>query len=191
MIITMSGVPCSGKSTIAKMLAEKMGWRRESMGDIFKEMAGDMPLNKFYKELENNPEKEKECDLMQKEWGEKYDDFILDARIAFHFVPREKSYNIFFDLPIDEAAKRAYNRGREGKGESFSDLEESKASIEERMGIERTRYESLYGINHLDKKNYDYIVDADRPVEDIFSDLNIQIEKELERRGESYKINTI
>ena len=182
MIITMSGVPCSGKSTISKMLAEKLGWKRESMGDIFKEMAGDMPLNRFYKELENDPEKEKECDLMQKEWGEKYDDFILDARIAFHFVPRAKSYNIFFDLPLEEAAKRAYGRGKEGKSQNFDTLGSARASIEERMEIEKGRYESLYGINHLDKNNYDYIVDANRPVEDVFSDLYNNVLEELERR---------
>ena len=189
MIITMSGVPCSGKSTIAKKLSEKIGWRRESMGDIFKEMAGDKPLNQFYKELENDPEKEKECDLMQKEWGEKYNDFILDARIAFYFIPKDKSYNIFFDLPIEEAAKRAYKRGSEGKSEKFSNLESARLSVEERMNIESQRYISLYGINHLDKNNYDYVVDASKPIDTILNDLYDKVRIELEKRGELYKIN--
>ncbi|MFP4117322.1 MAG: AAA family ATPase [Candidatus Woesearchaeota archaeon] len=188
MIVTMSGIPCSGKSTVAKKLSALMGWKRESMGDIFKEMAGDIPLNTFYKELENNPDKEKECDQLQKEWGEKYDDFILDARIAFHFMPKKKSYNVFFDLPLDEAARRAYKREKEKGTEQFKSLEDAKGSIEERISIETKRYRELYGIDHLDKSNYDYIVDANRPIETVLEDLYSRIRDELKARGELYKI---
>ena len=34
MIITISGLPGSGKSTIGKMLAKKLGYKFYSMGDL-------------------------------------------------------------------------------------------------------------------------------------------------------------
>lgn len=186
MIVTMSGVPSSGKSTIARRLADRLGWQRMSMGDVFKEMAQKegKGLNEFYRELGNDPKRERECDLRQKEWGMMYDNFILDARIAFHFMPEEKSYNLFFDLPKEEAAKRAYQRGLEGKGEVFDSIDNAQLSIEQRMKNETDRYKDLYGINHLNKENYDYIVDANRTIDAVFKDVYNNVLEELKRRKE-------
>jgi len=39
MIISISGLPGSGKSTVAKILAEKLGFERIYMGAIFRKMA--------------------------------------------------------------------------------------------------------------------------------------------------------
>ena len=36
MLITITGKPCSGKSTVGKILEEKFGYRRIGVGDMFK-----------------------------------------------------------------------------------------------------------------------------------------------------------
>ena len=45
MIITITGMPCSGKSSIAKMIAEKHGFRRIGVGDMFKDEAKSRGLS--------------------------------------------------------------------------------------------------------------------------------------------------
>ncbi|HII15831.1 MAG TPA: AAA family ATPase, partial [Nanoarchaeota archaeon] len=40
MQITIGGVPGAGKSTVAKLIAEKLGYKSYSMGAIRREIAG-------------------------------------------------------------------------------------------------------------------------------------------------------
>ncbi|MBU0540313.1 AAA family ATPase, partial [Patescibacteria group bacterium] len=44
MIITISGVPGSGKTTVAKILAERLGMKFYSMGDLRGKMATERGL---------------------------------------------------------------------------------------------------------------------------------------------------
>ncbi|MFW5852796.1 MAG: cytidylate kinase family protein [Nanoarchaeota archaeon] len=183
MIITISGVPSSGKSTIAKRLSASLGWPRYSVGDIMKEMAGSKHINQFYKELEDNPSLERKIDLRQKEWGEADDDFIIEGRTSFYFMPSEKSFNVFFNLNFEEAARRAYNRSEhEDKGKRYESLDAALHDVYERMKIENERYKSLYGFDHLDMKNYDYIVDASLSPDKVYDALYARVLKEIETR---------
>ncbi len=186
MIVTFSGVPCSGKSTIADKVSERLGWKRKSLGDLMKRMAAErgMNMNDFYDQLGDDPELEKSMDMRQKRWGDNEDNFIIDGRISFYFMPKEKSYNIFFDLPLEIAAERSYKRGEEGKGERFRSVEKAKESIAYRIENERKHYRELYGINHLDKSNYDLVVDADKDPETILEEVYAKIDEERKRRGE-------
>lgn len=188
MIITISGIPSSGKSTIAKMLAQSLGWERRSIGDIIKEMAGTQHINEFYIELEKNPELEKKIDLEQKKWGEEGDNFIIEGRTSFKFMPRDKSYNVFFNLSLEEAAERAYSRYLEQKGNSlnisskYSSKRDALKKVKERMMVENKRYKQLYGIDHLDMKHYDLVLDASGTKQEVYDSLYGAVLKELERR---------
>ena len=66
MIIAISGLHGTGKSTIAKKIAEKLGIRHYSTGDAFRELAEEMnmTLEEFTAYVEKNPEIDKKLDLV-------------------------------------------------------------------------------------------------------------------------------
>ena len=45
MIITISGTPGSGKSTVAKMIATKLGFKHYSTGDFMRQMAKERGIS--------------------------------------------------------------------------------------------------------------------------------------------------
>lgn len=192
MIITVSGIPSSGKSTISKLLCAKLGIERKSVGDIIKSMSGNKHINDFYRELENNPELEKKIDMEQKKWGEDYDDFLIEGRTSFYFMPKRKSYNVFFDLSLETAAERAYSKAvSESENpdypHKYKSYDDALSKIKERMEIENNRYKKLYGIDNLKLDNYDLVINAEGTKEEVFTKFYDAIIKELSSRKHSYK----
>ena len=62
MIITISGNPGSGKSTVAKIVVEKLGLKRVYAGGIMRELALDrgITLEEFMASLSKDPKLEKD-----------------------------------------------------------------------------------------------------------------------------------
>ena len=106
MIITIAGKPGSGKTTIAKMLAERLGYKYYSCGLFMRNLAEKKgtSLNAFIKMAEMDPSIDKEIDEWQTQLGKKENNFILDSRLGFHFIP--KSFKIFLDVDLDVSAER-------------------------------------------------------------------------------------
>ena len=75
MIIAISGLHGTGKSTIAKKIAEKLGLRHYSTGDAFRELAKEMnmTLKEFTSYVENNPIIDKKLDEKVKSIGKQGD----------------------------------------------------------------------------------------------------------------------
>src|SRR4030042_2827527 len=105
MIISISGTPSSGKSTVAKMLAAKLSWPRFYIGGMRRERACElnMTLAEYNKWGETNPETDLSFDEYQKHLGETQDNFIIEGRTSWYFIPR--SYKIFLDIDLKAAAK--------------------------------------------------------------------------------------
>jgi len=85
MIITISGKAGSGKSSVAKTLADKLGYRYIGIGAIRRQVAESMGLNILaFDELGNTPENAKEFDLKYEEYQKNIpleDNIVLDARL--------------------------------------------------------------------------------------------------------------
>ncbi|HTW96183.1 MAG TPA: AAA family ATPase, partial [Candidatus Methylomirabilis sp.] len=121
MIVSISGAEGAGKSTIAKMLAAKLGWPRYYMGGISREKAREhgMTLEEYNKWGETDPRRDREIDDYQKKLGETQDNFIIEGRTSWHFIPQ--SFKIFLDISFEEGAKRIFgalqkdNSRNEGK----------------------------------------------------------------------------
>lgn len=158
MIITISGKPGSGKSTVAKAVAKKLNLKYYCIGDFQREIAGKKGIS--LSELGRLEEKDKSIDLeidrMQEDLGKKKEDMIVDSRIGFHFIPN--SIKIFLDVDLDIGAKRIFSQKR--KDEKYSTIEKTKKEIEGRIGSERKRYKKYYGIDHYNMKNYDLVIDT-------------------------------
>ena len=89
MIISISGKPGSGKSTIAKIISEKLKMKRYYMGQIRRDMARKMGLtiDEFNKLGEKEDFTDKEIEKYVEKLGKTEDNFIIESRTAFHFIP--------------------------------------------------------------------------------------------------------
>jgi predicted cytidylate kinase len=159
MIITISGRPGSGKSTVAKLLARRLGLDHVSAGDFMREMAAERGISVL--ELsgiaEHDDAIDREIDDRSRRLGQERDGFVIDARLAWHFIP--KAFKVFLDVRLDVAARRIYG-DRRGSEQENVDLEATRRNTEIRRASESKRYALYYGIDYLDSANYDMVVDT-------------------------------
>ncbi len=173
MIISISGAAGSGKSTIAKMLAEKFGWPRYYIGGLRRQKAKEkgMTLAEYNKMGETDPSTDFEVDEYQKELGEKEDNFIIEGRTSWYFIPN--SFKIYFDVDEKEGARRIFqdmkNSQKRNEGKGLKSVEDVLRSARERKRSDIKRYKKYYNIDVYDKKNYDYVLDTtDLTPEEVF-----------------------
>jgi cytidylate kinase len=163
MIVTISGDPGSGKSTVAKAVAKEFNLKHFSAGDFMREMAESrgISLMELTKLADSDVFIDREIDERTKHLAQK-DNFVIDSRLAFHFIP--KAVKIFLKVDPKIAAKRiwkdfaAMKRHTEKQFESENDVLDS---ILKRQKSEVERYRKYYGIdNFLDAKHYDIVIDT-------------------------------
>ncbi|MBI4151077.1 cytidylate kinase family protein [Candidatus Woesearchaeota archaeon] len=165
MIITISGHAGSGKSTVANLLAEKLGYKRYSVGDLRREMAQKrgLTLEAYNKLGEKDRKTDTEADAWAKRLGETQDDFIIDGRVAWHFIPH--SFKIFLDVQPKVAAERAFKDHLAGKRTSeraVLSLKDVLQGQQERQASDVKRYRKYYGITYDDKKHFDFYYDTSK-----------------------------
>lgn len=159
MIITIDGLPGSGKTTVAKRLAHELGFKMHSAGDIMREMAKErnMSLAQLQQEAQEDDGKiDKEIDRRTKELGEQEDNFVINGRTTGHFIPHAKK--IFLDVEIATGARRIFLEGRED--EYSEEYYQAVNKVKKRMASERIRYKQYYGLDIDNPKNYDLILDT-------------------------------
>jgi cytidylate kinase len=174
MIISFGGNAGSGKSTIAQMLADKLGWPRYYIGGLRREKARErgLTLAEYNKLGETDPATDFEVDEYQKELAGKEDNFVIEGRTSWYFIPQ--SLKIF--LTVDERVgaerilaelKQANNRNEK----SVETIEEMIAINRERKESDERRYRKFYhDIEVYDPKNFDFVVDTtDLTPEQVFS----------------------
>jgi cytidylate kinase len=158
MIITISGTSGAGKSTVAKFLAEKLGYKHYSTGDVLRKLAVErgITINELMIAAKTDESIDRDIDSYSKKLGESEDNFVIDSRLAWHFIPHSVKIFLVADLTI--RAERIFMQRR--KEEKFETLEEATKLMEEREKVNLGRYRKAYGITYLDKKNYDLVVDT-------------------------------
>lgn len=159
MIITISGNAGSGKSTVAKTIAKKLGYNFYSIGDLRGKMAMDrgLSIDELNKIGENEAWTDNQADEYQTELAKKEDSFIVDSRLGFHFIP--EAIKIFLKVDEQESARRVFINQREDE-EKKNSIEEVKNMLKERDEHDRKRYLKYYNIDHLDLKHYDLVLDT-------------------------------
>ncbi len=170
MIITISGTPGSGKSTVAKILVEKLKAERIYVGGIRRELARKkgLTLEELNEYARTHPETDvdvdKEAAANARELDKKGKIVLVEGRTQFHFLP--ESLKLFIKVEPEEGARRIWKdlqdketqqQRNEGNIHSF---EEMKKRIYERQDEDTFRYKKYYGIDPQDEKHYDYILDT-------------------------------
>jgi cytidylate kinase len=162
MIITLSGMPGAGKSTVAALLAERLHLSRYYTGQIMRDMAKERgtDLVTYLRYLETHPEEEKEIDAKVAALRDQKD-IIVESRTAFHFIP--DSIKVFLDVSLDKGAMRIFEEMKKQNNRneiSYSSAQEAYANQKGRLELDRQRYLKLYGFDLLDRNNYDLVIDT-------------------------------
>ena len=160
-IITISGNIASGKSEVAKILAEELSYEIYKASDEFRRLSreANMTLVDFNEHIELNPDIDIYVDECTKKYVKGKENLIVDARLGFLFV--EDAFDVYLKAEIDMAAKRLYSVSRlRGKEEDYSSVEEAKEGIIHREHSEIIRYKQRYNVDITDMSNYTCVVDT-------------------------------
>ena len=170
MIITISGTPGSGKSTIAKILENKLGAERIYVGGIRRELARQKgwTLEQLNEYAQTHPETDVDIDQQAsahaRQLEKKGNIIVAEGRTQFHFLP--ESIKIYITVSPEEGARRIWNdlqhqelQQQRNEGKIVS-LEQLKRSLAEREEGDTQRYTKYYGFDHRDEKYYDLIIDT-------------------------------
>ncbi len=156
MKITISGPPGSGKTTVAKILSEKLKIKLISAGEVFRQLAFErgMSLEEFSKFAESNPEIDILVDRVQREMAEKEKDAIVEGRLSGWMIKdAELKVYIFADPEV------RYSRIAKREDKDISTVRKETRLREE---VEKRRYQKFYGIDVDDWRIYDLIINSSR-----------------------------
>lgn len=161
MIVTIGGRPGSGKTTVARMVAEKLGFELVCAGEVFRNQARKMGLD-----LEEYGRRALEDDSIDKTLDSLVLDriratssqgmnVVADGRLTGQMLSREgvQAFKVWIDADIGVRSQRIAGRDRIGADEALR-------RIEKREEVERKRYSSIYGIDLDDLSAYDLVIDS-------------------------------
>ncbi len=180
MIITLGWHHGAGKSTLSKKLALHLGYKRYSTGDFMRDIATEKGI--WILELNQMAEFDgwnidRLLDERQENLWKTEDNFIIDGRLAFHFIPH--AIKVFLIVEPIEAAKRIfYDESRLGV-ELHETLEHAAENIVLRRHSENERYMKYYGVNIYDMDLYDIVIDtSNKTPDEVFMEIIAKLQYE-------------
>ncbi len=160
MLITLWWKAWSGKWTVWKLLAEKLGYEIISIWDMKRKLAAEMGINIIeFNKMWDDPEKSAEFDLKYEEYQKSLkltDKIILDSRLWFYAQPN--AFKILLDVDEEEAGKRIFNANRET--DKNSTKKAAIAEVKDRNSSDAERYKKLYDVDLWDYNNYNLVIDT-------------------------------
>ena len=148
--ITVSGLSGSGKTTVAKEIAEVFNLKLINAGDVFREHArrNKIPLDEMSESL--SPEIDYQIDKMMLGLAQK-GGCVLVARLSAWVA------GDWADCKIFVQCNKTIRYKRVAKREALS-LSRAKIAVENRDNRDRQRYKRLYNVDTDDKTIYDLII---------------------------------
>ena len=156
--ISLAGDLGSGKSTVSKIIIDRLGAEYYSTGALVRAVAEKhgMTVVELNKYMETHPEIDHEIDDGLKALSEVDKLLIIDSRMAWHFT--KGTFKVYLSIDIETGAWRIMNANRDG--EHRATLEETVKDTRDRRASERLRYREQYGVDIKDLTNYSLIVDT-------------------------------
>jgi len=149
LLITVSGPPGCGATTLCTQLADALGCPYISGGDIFREMAEErgVTLTQLTAKAQATDELDRMLDKrirdIAEKWGASNKPCILESRLAGWLAGSRADLRIWLDAPTEVRKERV------------SDREETVAEMQVREFSEAQRFDSYYEIDLDDRGFYD------------------------------------
>jgi len=153
MIITVSGQPGSGKTSVATEIAEKYGFAIISAGEQFRKLAAErgMTLEEFGRQAEADRSIDLAIDQRQKELAAKHANALVEGRLAGWTI--DADLKIWLKTPLRVRAERIAKREDVPVHRAYDETEA-------REKCELLRYRSFYDIDLTDLTVYDLVIDT-------------------------------
>jgi len=159
--VVINGDLGSGKTTVSVMLAQRLGVRRVSVGDIYRAMAADRGMTALQLNLhaELDDEIDHYVDRLQSEIAASGEQLVVDSRLAWHFFTGALKVHLVTDPTV--AALRALERPADDV-ERYTSVDEARTRLAIRSESERVRFIARYGADKTRLRNYDLVCDTTR-----------------------------
>ncbi len=153
-VIVIGGPHGTGKSTYAKVIAEKFSLKHLSAGEIFRQLAEEdgLSLHKFAMKAETDLSIDRRIDETVNKEAER-GSVIIDGQLAAWMTRDKADLKIFLTAPDDIRFKRIADR-------DCLTIREAERLTRERETKERVRFKKIYGIDITDITVYHLIVDT-------------------------------
>ncbi len=159
MIITISGLHGTGKSTVGKLVAKALGLDYYSTGQAFRDLANEMEMNlqEFSRYVENHPNIDKKLDEKIIKIAEK-NNILIDSQLSGHILRNVADFKIHLTCSLETRVRRIADRDQ-----SSYELKMKETLIRESSELER--FKKLYDINldelEENKLFHDLVIDTE------------------------------
>jgi cytidylate kinase len=157
MLITISGVPGSGKTTVARLVARALDLEHVYAGDVFRRQAdaAGLTLQEYLRQAEEDPSIDRELDRQMSARAAR-GRAVLEGRLAAVMADQAGTPALKVFLEASEGVCAERIAGREGGA-----TEQRLREIQEREASDRMRYRDLYGVDYHDRSRYDLVLSTD------------------------------
>ncbi|NUT31831.1 MAG: AAA family ATPase [Hamadaea sp.] len=163
--VVVNGDLGSGKSTVSRLLADRLGVRRVSIGDLYREMAQQRGMTALELNLhaELDDKVDHYVDQLQADIATSGETLIVDSRLAWHFFQTALKVHLITDPVV--AAYRVLGRPAD-QVEGYDSMRDAQRRLAARSESERVRFIERYGADKTDLRNYDLVCDTTRATPD-------------------------